>query len=48
VYELQKFDSDSERRFAVMLEKKTSGVLNWCRPRSKPQRLGARTQRSTN
>ncbi len=32
VYELQKFDSDSERKFAVLLEKKGNGVLKWCRP----------------
>ncbi|MBX3458538.1 MAG: DEAD/DEAH box helicase family protein [Planctomycetes bacterium] len=32
VYELQKFDSDSERKFAMLLEKKNNGVLKWCRP----------------
>ncbi len=32
LYDKQRFDSDSERRFAVLLEKKGNGVQKWCRP----------------
>ena len=39
VYELQKFDSDSERKFAVLLEKKANGVLKWCRPSKQDLRI---------
>ncbi len=39
IYELQKFDSDSERRFAVLLEKKGNGVLKWCRPSKQDLRI---------
>ena len=39
VYELQKFDSDSERRFAVLLEKNNNEVLKWCRPSKQDLRI---------